>query len=42
VWHSIIYTIYYWDDEIKEDEMGWTCGSHEDDEKYMQNFGWIP
>jgi len=31
--------MYYTGDKIKEDEMGWACGSHAGNENCVQNFG---
>jgi hypothetical protein len=32
--------IHYLADQIKEDEMGGACSTHETDDKCVQTFGW--
>jgi hypothetical protein len=36
---SLLHTKYYWNDQIKEDEMGKACNVNGGDEKCIQNFG---
>jgi hypothetical protein len=38
--YSLYSSTYYYDDQIKEEEMGGSCIAHEGDEKCVQNFGW--
>jgi hypothetical protein len=35
---ALIFTMYYWRDESKEDEMGEGCSTHEKNEKCIRNF----
>jgi hypothetical protein len=36
----MIFTKYYYNDQSKEDMTGVACGTHAEDEKFLQKFGW--
>jgi hypothetical protein len=39
-WRVVLFTKYYYEDQIKEDETGGAYSAQGGDEKYVLDFGW--